>query len=113
MKGAARRSPTTRSAASPPTRQSSARSSVSRGPRAGPVEDRIAERVRLSRQADPAIPDRDGSIRMRIKRLAAERGVEPGPLIEEWRARAWAMTCADVPDAERRACEHVEERLGA
>lgn len=111
MKGAARRSPTTKSAGSPPTRQSSTRSSGSRGQSVGPAEDQIDDRARRSRLSGPPPLDPDGGIKMRLRRLAVDRGVEAGPLIEEWRCRAWAMQCAEVPDAAERAFQHVTERL--
>jgi len=109
VSGAVRRSPTTRSDASQRSRPTAARSSGSPKRRAGPAEDQIAERARLSLLSE--VTRRDDGYRARLKRLAADRGVEPGPLIEEWRERAWAMACAEVADADELAFRHVEERL--
>lgn len=70
----------------------------------------MTDRAAVARRSE-ASRDLESLARARIKRLAAECGVEAGPLLEELRERTWAMTCAEVPDPERRAAEHIEERF--
>lgn len=111
--GARRSSPVMRSPASRNGPRSSAPKSASHGRTAAPdpSEALQEDRARVARLSAPPPRDQDGAFRMRLKRLAAERGVEPGPLIEEWRERSWAYECAGTASHERLACEHIEERL--
>lgn len=61
----------------------------------------------------PPTRDPGGEIRLRLRAIAVEAGVDPGALIDEWRDRAqsaeWAGTPA--PESERLALQHIEARL--
>lgn len=59
----------------------------------------------------PAPRDPSGEIRMRLRQLAVEAGIDPGRLIEEWHARADAAAYGGVADAEQVALRHIEERM--
>ncbi len=63
----------------------------------------------------PEPRDPGGEIRMRLRSLAVERGVDPGALIDEWRDRAQALEWTGIaaPESERLALLHIEERLCA
>ena len=50
---------------------------------------------------------------MRLRTLAVVAGIEPGALIDEWRDRSQALEWGGTPapESERRALQHIEERL--